>query len=308
MRTLTAYAIATAIIALAWENAAGQASVGGAFRQPGYGARVGAMGGAGAALVGDESAVYWNPAMMALMSNTTVGMSYVNLVPGTTARQSQFAYAIVLEENDQDIDRATARHVIGVLYTNVRLDINEDNNYTENLLRVAYAFTPEHFITFAGSIEGFFSRSSVDNFGAVGTTVDAAVRLNLTRYMTLGVVARDAFSRYSYSDGVDYNKDRGFTAALGYTRLRLVDLEADVWWDYGAASRFVLGAETEYIGGFLALRAGVASLRAGVGRTVLSAGLGVRAYRERIHLHYNVNLDEETAFGDTHRFTLSVTL
>ena len=58
----------------------------------------------------------------------------------------------------------------------------------------------------------------------------------------------------------------------------------------------------------LALRAGVASLRSEESRTVLYFGLGVRLYRNRINIHYNANLDDEAAFEDTHRFTLSVML
>lgn len=307
MRNMTAYATAVLLSVIFCGYAAAESSVGGAFRHTGYGARVWAMGGAGAAIVDDESAIYWNPAMMAMMTDA-VGLSYFNLVKGTTARQSQFAYGRVIQRNESDGERSTARHVVGLLYTNVYLGINEGNNYSENLLRLAYAFSPDHFITVAASLEGFYSRSSVDNFNAFGSTVDMAIRVNLTRHTTLGIVARDAFSRYSYEDGTDFTKDRGFTTAIGYTRLRWIRIEGDIWWDYGAVSRAIIGAETSYLLDHLALRAGVASLRSEESRAVLYFGLGVRVYRNRINIHYNANLDDEAAFEDTHRFTLSVML
>ncbi len=307
-RAKTAYVGAAFVVLAFCGDACAEFSVGGAFRHPGYGARVWGMGGAGAATVDDESAVYWNPAMLAVIPNDFVGASYLNLVQGTTARQSQLAYARVLKMNESDYDRSSARHVIGALYTNVYLGITEGNDYSENLLRIAYAFSPDHFITFAAAIEGFFSRSSVDNFDAFGTSVDGAIRVNVTRHATLAVIARDAFSRYSYDDGRDFKKDRGFTAALGYDGVRWARIEGDVWWDYGAVSRFIIGAESNYLMGHLALRAGVASLRSGESRTVPYFGFGVRLYQNHLNIHYNANLDDEAAFEDTHRFTLSVML
>jgi hypothetical protein len=282
--------------------------VGGAFRHPGYGARVWGMGGAGSALVDDESAISWNPAMMALLDGDAIGLSYVNLVKGTTAQQSQFAYAHVIAMNDPDGDLSTARHAVGVLYTNINLGVNEGNDYNENLLRVSYAFTPDHFVTMGASIEGFFSSSTVDNFGAKGSTVDAAVRLNLTKNTTLAIVARDIFSRYSYDDGRDFKKDRAFTLAVAYTGLDHVSFEGDAWTNYGAFSRFILGAETDYLLRHFALRAGVASLRSGEVRAVPYFGFGVRLLDEHINIHYNANLDDANAFEDTHRFTLSILL
>jgi len=309
IRTRFAYGILLGLLVTAFAgDAFAQASVGGAFRQPGYGARVWAMGGAGSATVGDESAIYWNPAMLALLPKDAIGFSYVNLVPGTKAQQSQFAYAKILSSNGSDEGHRTTRHVIGILYTNLRLGINDDNRYTENLLRASYAFSPDHFITFGASMEGFFSSSSVDNFGALGTTVDAAIRLNLTRRTTVAVVARDLFSRYSYDDGRDFKKDRGFVLALGYHALRNLKLEGDAWWNYGKISRYILGAETDYLLGHLALRAGVASLRTVEPRTVPYAGIGVRLIKSHVNIHYTVNMDNEAALEDTHRFTLSILL
>ena len=283
-------------------------SVGGAFRHPGYGARAWGMGGAAIATVDDESAVYWNPAMLALVRGNTIGASYVNLVQGTTSRQSQLAYVHVIARNRGEGGRESARHVAGLLYTNINLGIAESNSYNENLLRLVYAFTPEHFISFGFSFEAFFSTSDVDNFGGKGTTVDGSVRLQLTEYTTVGLVVRDAFSRYSFEDGADFQKERNWALGIGFAGLPFVALEGDAVYDHGGVSRLVAGAETEYILGHLALRAGASSLRSGTSRTVLHAGLSVRALEERLNLHYNYNLDEASAFEDTHRFTLSFVL
>ena len=283
-------------------------SLGGAFRHPGYGARAWGMGGAAVATVDDESAVYWNPAMLALVRGSTIGASYVNLVQGTTSQQSQLAYVHVIARNRGEGGRDSARHVAGLLYTNINLGIAESNSYNENLLRLVYAFTPEHFISVGFSLEAFFSTSDVDNFGGKGTTVDGSLRLQLTENTTVGLVVRDAFSRYSFDDGADFQKERNWTLGIGFAGLPFVSIEGDAVYDHGGVSRLVAGAETDYIFGHLALRAGGSSLRSGTSRTVMHAGLSVRALAERLNLHYNYNLDEATAFEDTHRFTLSFVL
>jgi hypothetical protein len=43
-------------------------------------------------------------------------------------------------------------------------------------------------------------------------------------------------------------------------------------------------------------------------RTVPYAGVGVRLIQSHINIHYTVNLDDEAALEDTHRFTLSIML
>lgn len=286
------------------------ASEGGAFRLPGYGARAWAMGGAAVTILNDESSIYWNPALLSGVSGDMAGASYINLVEGATARQSELAYVRILSPHNDDFGLPVHRHVVGAMYTNVSLDIAGGESYSENHVRLAYAYTPEDLITFAATMRVFFSTSGVDNFGAVGTSVDGSARMRLSHDLTLAMVARDAFSRYSYdyADGrnLDFQLQRGYTIGLGYKRLPRVAVEGDLVFDNDGVARSVLGAESDYILDHLALRAGMAHLRSGDTRVVPYFGFGLRA--SRLTLHYNANLDSEDALGATHRFSLSVTL
>ena len=148
----------------------------------------------------------------------------------------------------------------------------------------------------------------MDNFGAFGTTVDGSLRLQLTQNTTVGLVVRDAFSRYSFEDGADFRKERNWNLGIGFGGLPFLSLEGDVVYDHGGVSRLLAGVETDYILGHLALRAGASSLRSGTARTMMHAGLSVRALSDRLYLHYNYNLDEASALEDTNRFTLSFVL
>lgn len=299
--------VVAAVIVAAGQAAHAGYSKGGAFRSPGYGARAWGMGGAVVATLNDEGAVYWNPGMMAELPANTVGASYINLVPGATAHQSQLAYAHVLQEAEpNETGRRMARHAVGALYTNLRLAVQSGESYDENMLRIAYAYTPDYFITFAFAADVFASRSEIPDFGASGTSVDAAMRVVLTKNVKLGLVVRNAFSRYSYSDGADFKREREFALGVSTAASRYADVEGDVWYAHGGISRLTIGVETDYLFDVLALRAGLAAISSGESRSLPYFGFGVRV--SRLALHYNADLDEETAFADTHRFTLSVSL
>jgi hypothetical protein len=299
--------IIAAVVVAGWESAYAGFSKGGAFVSPGYGARAWGMGGAVVATLDDEGSVYWNPGMMALVGANTVGASYIDLVAGATAHQSQLAYVHVLKTNDPDeADRTMARHAAGALYTNLRLGIQSGESYEENTLRVAYAYTPDYFISFAFAAEAFASHSDVSGFNARGTSVDGALRLMLTKNVTLGLVVRNAFSRYSYTDGADFKREREFALGVSTAATQFARIEGDMVWAHGDPSRWLIGAESDYLFGLLALRAGFAVIKAGESRSLPYFGFGVRY--SRLTLHYNANFDKETAFADTHRFTLSVSL
>jgi hypothetical protein len=282
-------------------------SLGGAFKSPGYGARAWGMGGAAVATVDDEGSVYWNPGMMALAPTNTVGAAYINLVPGTIARQSQLAYVHVLKRHDTGEGAiAVGCHALGVMYTNLRLGIQTGEKYDENTIRVAYSYSPDPLVSFAIAWDLFASSSGVDGFDSRGTSVDGALRLLLTTNLTVGAVARNAFSRYSYDDGVDYRREREYVLAVSSRSIPYFTVEGDMVYAHGGAARWIVGAETEYMFGVLALRAGLAAVRSGESRTVPYYGLSVGA--RRLAIHYNANMDTENAFADTHRFTVSVSL
>ena len=302
------FLILLTLAACAATSARAEYSEGGGFRLPGYGARAWGMGGAAIATVDDESAVSWNPAMLTLIGANTAGASYINLIPGATARQSQLVYAHVLQPatNDEG-QKPYSRHVVGAMYTNLTLELAGGENYSENFVRLAYAYAPDYFVTFAIAGDLFFSNSDIPGFDALGTSVDFAARLTLTRHIEVAAVARNAFSRYSFEKGQDFRKQRAFAFGASYDAVPHVTIEGDLVFDHGDLARTIGGFETDYFFNVLALRAGYAILDSGESRSIPYFGFGLRG-GSRFFIHYNANLDDEKAFEDTHRFSLSVSI
>ena len=282
-----------------------ESSQGGAFRLPGYGARAWGMAGAMAARANDESAVDWNPAGMAFCPRT-IGLSYVDLVPGASLEQSQLVFVTPLG-TVRDTETGVARHVVGGMYTNVSADVG-DEMYSENHLRAAYAFTPEPLLSVGIAAQAFLSTSGVPGFDAWGTSVDLAVRLSLTERWSAGLVGRDAFSRYSYDDGRDYQKERQVVLGLARRDLWGLDVEGDIVYSYGDWTRALVGAESGYLFGRVSLRGGVAFFNAGESRVAYTFGASACAARARLLVHYAANIDDEDAFGVTHRVSLGLRL
>ena len=297
-------ALAGVLPAVFVAGAGAEPSLGGAFRLPGYGARAWGMAGAVIARVDDESAVDWNPAGMA-GCRRSFGLAYVDLVPGASLGQSQAVFVMPFG-GTADVETGAHRHVAGAMYTNLNADVGGGETYSENHLRAAYAFTPEPVVSFGIAAQAFRSTSGVPGFDAWGSSIDLAARLSITERWSAALVGRDAFSRYSYDDGRDYQKERHWLVGVARRGFYGIDLEADVTYAYGDWTRALVGAETGYLLDRLALRGGVAFLSAGEARTVYAFGASVRAASDRLAVHYGAGIDEETAFGTTHRFSLAV--
>jgi hypothetical protein len=258
------------------------------------------MAGAFVARADDESAVDWNPAGLALAARSA-GASYYQLVEGLSVGQSQVVFTTPLSRTRTET--GAARHAVGVMYTNLSAEVIGGETYAENYLRLAYAFTPEPLVSLGIAAEGFVS-SGVTGFDAWGTSFDMTGSLSLSNTWSLAVVARDVFSRYTYDDSRDFDKEPQYIVGLAWTPASHIAFEGDVVRSYGDWTRASLGAETEYFFSHVALRGGIAVLRAGETRTVPSFGLSARA--SRLTLHYGATLDEEDAFGRTHRLSLAV--
>ncbi len=273
------------------------------FNLPRYGARAWGMAGAVIARIDDESAMDWNPAGIS-ESARGAGVSAVELVPEAFLTQAQAAFVMPLGHT-RNAETGVSRHAVGAIYTNLSADVGAGQTYSENHVRLAYAYSPQPVITFAFSGRVAFARTGVDNFDAWGSSVDMAVKLRLSRAWSIAAVGRDVFSRYSFTDGHDDRIDNEYALGIAHHVPGAVDLEADVAYIHDGFLHTMVGAETPYIFGRVALRSGITLLSSGEGRERYGFGVSVRAL-DQANLHYAANIDDENAFGTTHRFSLGV--
>jgi len=250
----------------------------------------------------DATAAYWNPALLATLRRSALGMGYVRLVEGTGADQAYLAYARPLARLEGS---AIARYALGVIYGGLDLD-PQGGQYREHELTLAYAVSPDYFLSLGVSLSLLASRSSYDQLDSWGTAVSAGLRVRLRPGLTLGLVARNLASRISYHDGFDLTLGRSFTLGVSYLLRNRLSLEADALVAHRDLARLTLGGEFEAVPGLLYLRGAIGSLHSGESRTVPHLGLGV-AWK-RAQLDYSAELEGEEALGNRHRFSLSIGL
>jgi hypothetical protein len=297
--------LAVAILGVLWSPVFGGYSRGGSFTAPGYGARAWGMGGAAVAIGADEGAAYWNPALLSLLAGGRLGLSYVEPVPGADVRHSFLAYASPLKRgNPDEPNLAFNSHAIGIVYSNLNLEIPDGRAYSENALLIGYSYSREYLVSFGVSMGVLFSSGDVGNFDARGTTVHAGMRAAVFERLTLGFVVRNAFSYVMFDSGEDYSLDRSLALGLGMRILENATIEGDVVAAFGGIARLVLGGEATLFSDVLALRGGLSAVTAGESRVLPHMGVGV-GFR-RFRLDYNANFDDEEALGNTHRFSLAV--
>ena len=280
-------------------------SVGGSFAAPGYGARAWGMGGAAIASIADEGAVYWNPAMLGLVGGHNFGIAYANLIPGVDARQSYLAYAQPIKLGSADEPGLEyALHAVGAIYGNLVLELADGQSYSENILRISYAYTPLYFVSIGVSFAGLLTSSDIPNFGGKGTALDVGLRLALTREFTFAFVVRNVISQLSFEDGTDFSLPRAVVFGIAYRPMANLVFEGDLESKYGGLSRAILGGEYTVYNEVLAVRAGAAALASGENRSVPYLGAGVRF--GGFHFDYAVDFDMEEAFDNSQRVSLGL--
>src|SRR5262249_31453774 len=200
-------------------------SLGGPFVLPLYGARAWGMAGAVIARIDDESAVDWNPAGISQAARGA-GVSAVQLVPGASLNEAQAVFVMPLG-TARNVETGVARQAVGAMYTNLSADVGAGETYSENHLHLAYAYSPQPVATFAIAGNAELARTGVNNFDAWGTGVDMAVKLRVSPDWSLALVARDAFSRYTFEDGRDDRKERQYVAGIAHHIPGAIDLEAN---------------------------------------------------------------------------------
>ena len=307
MKRLFAYVFVAAFITAAATPALAGYSRGGGFTAPGYGARAWGMGGAATAIGADESATYWNPALLSHLGEKKLGFAYVDLVPGASAQQSYLAFAMPLKEGELDEPGLEyAQHSLGAIYGNLSLDLSDGKKYTENSLLIGYSYAPAYFVSIGASLGMLFSAGDLDNFDSKGTTFSAGIRVALTRKLSLGFVARNMFSKLMFDSGENISLERAYVLGLGYQLVDQFSLEGDFVSAYGGIARMVIGGEAKFFSELLVLRGGLSALTAGENRSVPHMGIGI--HFNRIFIDYNANFDSEEAFENTHRFSLGIGL
>lgn len=303
----TAFVSVALLTVLARPLAAADFSTGGTFLQLGHGARAHGLGGAGAALYRDDSAVYWNAANLAWLS-PRVGATFMHaaILPGITDgyETGSVAYAFGEQLGTSEQSVRPRKFGLGLFVSHMGFDFESGNTWGETMFLVGagYAFT--NFASLGMGIKGLRVGNDFESADASGAGLDLALSILVTDRLSAAFVATDVWTRVRWETSRWETLEAGLTMGFEYRLTARLTLLADVVVRESSTQRLSLGAEWQVYRQLLFLRAGLTTRTPGEVRNYPSFGAGVHA--KHLVVDYGVSLDQEDAFETGHRFSLGV--
>ena len=285
MRTITLRAAAQAAAGLAlilWGASLGAAP----SEQVPTGPRAIAMGGAFSAVADDASALFWNPAGLALIGHQEIAGNYADLF-GTGIVDNRIAFVLPLAPS----------HTAGLDWYHSGFEDSE-LEFGENRFSLSYGFRPHPRLA-VGATAKYLTRTT----GLDGSTVrdgtgfgaDFGILAHAGRGFRFALVGQDVFdTELHYSDGgptaAAFPRNLRWAAAYSYRNHGTLALDLD--------DRVHLGAEALPLDQ-VALRAGFQKDREGNEDPTWSFGAGFKAGIFRLDYAYEIHpvLDNTSHFG-----------
>ena len=255
------------------------------------------MGGAYAALAQGSGAAYHNPAAMGFSEERFASVSYADLGSMGLVRNVYLDYV--------QPDRGYGASGI---YWNWRGTEVEgpggkgELGYSENTLCYALAKRIGQYISVAATVKGYFIVTDIEDAGGKGAGLDLALYAAPDPFSTLGLVVRNALSRFAWDTGLE--DDLPLELEIGGSYLILDQLVAVVELRFEKSHYwgFSLGGEYSVVPEVFMVRGGFTRR---FDRTSPALGLGFR--RETFHFDYAAEIDSGTSgLGTTHRAGLTL--
>ena len=250
------------------------------------------MGGAYAALAQGGGAPYHNPAAMGYAEERFASVSYADLGSLGLVRNVYLDYV--------QPDRGYGASGI---YWNWRGTEVEgpggkgELGYSENTFCYALAKSLGRYVSVAAAVKGYFIVTDIEDIGGKGAGLDLALYAAPDPFSTLGLVVRNALSRFAWDTGLDDN----------------LPLEMEIGGSYLVLDELVVAAELRFeknhymglsLGGEYTVLPEVFMVRAGFTRRFdrTSPAIGLGFCHETFRFDYAAEIDNGlSGMGTTHR-------
>jgi len=292
---MAAALFAAAISLLPHAATASEGSRGGTFLPLGWDARGQALGGAGALLVRDESAAYWNPANLVFLDSWGAGIGTVQPFPGLTNRYT------VISAGTGMLDRRVSRDglvsvrrlALAVSVSHLGLDLAAGSGWNEGSagLSIAFSFNPYNYIGLTWRM--LKSWTDLEDAGAWGSAVDIGFTSRLSDRIWLAAVARDGWSTIHYPHRHE-EIDPTLVLACSVERiLGRFSVEGDMVIREGEMHSVRLGGELTLVEDVLSVQAGADARAVDYSRTIPWFGVTAGYAGARISIAFGFDPEDE---------------
>ena len=282
-------------------------SQGGAFLPLGHGARTHALGNAAVGLMRDDGAIYWNPANLAWLQQTT-GFTFMHadLLEGMGDGYNTLSFGRAtgarLGLSQQQL--RPARWGYGVFLGRLGVEFPSGKTWAENTITFGVALALNNFTSIGVGLKALVANNDFESADGSGAGFDLALTVLVLERLTLAMVGRDVWTRVRWDTSTWETLKPSVTLGLELRPAPAWTSEVDFIFRQGTLQATAIGLEWETFRDLLWLRGGLYVLRPGDSRLAPSTGAGVRF--SRMVLDYGVRFDEEDAQGIGHRVSLRV--
>lgn len=282
-------------------------STGGTFLQLGHGARAHGLGGAGVALLRDDSALYWNASNLPwLQSRVAATFMHARLLPGVDDgyNTGSVAHAVGARRGEPEQDLRPHPFGYGIFVSHLGFDFDSGSTWGETafVLGAGYAFT--NFASIGMGLKALRVSNDFESANATGSGLDLSLTVLVTDWLSAAIVGRDVWTRVRWDtsswENLHPTMTVGFEARPG-ARWTLV---GDFVVRERATQRLLWGLEWQALRELAWLRLGLSTLTPGETRTYPSFGFGITHRHARVD--YGVAFDHEDALDTAHRFSLGI--
>jgi hypothetical protein len=262
----------------------------------GAGARSLGMGGGLVALTDDATALYYNPAGLSAIGNQELFFSHSALFEHSAFDVASWVYPI---DNGHGLGLSYMRLGTGDIVR--RHDYAERGEFTYSQSQLMMAYGRRITRPLSGGITLKIVNQALDDQSDFTVGLDVGAMIHMSRYLGLGIVARDVLPAKLVLDSTEESTPPSVTAGLAFKRLPIskyttitASLDLEKYED--RSFKVHAGTEVRFYDNY--------SVRAGYDRDNVVVGAGLR--HGRIAIDYAYKLVDYV--GDVHHFSFSLFL
>lgn len=194
------------------------------------------------------------------------------------------------------------RSAAGLSLDVTQLDLIEGSSYREMTATGGAGAALLDFLSVGVGVHYDRASSDVTDIHATGFGVDLGAAAILADHWDAALAIKNAFGRVKFEGDDSEDRAAEFTAGLAAAHHRYWQAEADYVLQENRTAATSVGLELHVVPGTLDLRGGLANERIPVGRTVTSAGIGIRL--QRLRLDYAFRSDPDGLSDTQHQVAI----
>jgi hypothetical protein len=272
---------------------ASDGSTGGVFLQLGHGARAHGLGGAGTALLRDDTAAYWNPANLAWQEDAFgLTLMRADILPEIDDGYTTLSFGRRIGDPLADATQTVqaSRWGYGLYVSSFAFSFDSGADWSENMLLMGGAVALSNYASIGAAFKTLRVLNDFESADATGAGLDLALTVLVFERLSMALVGRDVWTRVSWDTGLWETLKPTTTLGMEYRPYPRWAGVVDFAFRESHLYQTAAGLEWRGFGDHLALRGAYTRIDADESRSFPSAGIGVRL--RSLHVDVAASFDE----------------